>query len=434
MRRQALLGWGLGLAVAACGLGPTPTPPVLTPTVAAGTPAATLPPAVTAVPGTAEPTPSAAPEVLTLWLPPEFTTDVTTPGGEVLAAQLEAYERAHLGLTIELRTKAESGLGGLLNALVTGANVAPSVLPDVVALRRDDLAQAAEAGLIAPLELVVPPATLADFYPFAQSLGRVNGVWVGLPFAADARVLAYSTNFYPEPPARWSEVDVGVYMLPGGEPAALALLSGYLARGGTLTDDAGMIHLDTGVLAAVLEEYQTLKTDGRLPVSTLDYVDVAGTWLAFRQRQAALVATSAQQFLAEQAELTAVAMTLLPTAGQPNLALADGWSWALVNAPDQHPLAADLLNYLLAPEQHAQWTEASGVLPTRAATLAGWQTDRLAEQVAGVLAQAQLQPAGPVLAVVGPALRQALAEVVSGRATPFAAATAATGAVSAGAP
>lgn len=428
------MGWMLALIVAGCGLRPTPTPPAATVTAVAGTAAATRP-AVTAAPGTPEAPTSAAPGVLRLWLPPEFTPDASTPGGQALTAQLQAFERAHPGLLIELRTKAESGPGGLLNALVTAANVAPSVLPDVVALRRDDLALAAEAGLIAPLELFVPAEMLADFYPYAQSLGRVNGVWVGLPFAGDARVLVYSTNFYPEPPVVWSEVDVGVYMVPGGEPTALALLSGYLARGGTLLDDAGAIHLDTGVLAAVLEEYQTLKSDGRLPVNTLDYVDAAGTWLAFRQRQAALVATSARQFLAEQAEMTAVAMTLLPTAGQPSLALADGWSWALVSAaPEPHPLAAELVTYLLAPEQHAQWTEASAVLPTRAATLAGWQTAGLGAQVSAVLAKAQLQPAGPVLAVVGPALRQALADVVSGRATPFAAATVAAGAVSAAAP
>ncbi len=435
-RLRALLGLVLALQLAACGLGPTATPPAVTVTSAPGTEAATQPvvteaPGTPATPGTPE-TPVPAAGRLRLWLPPELTPDVNTPGGRVLAEQLQAFEQAHPGSVVEIRTKAASGVGGLLNALVTAANVAPSGLPDVIALRRDDLSLAAAAGLIEPLEAFVPAETLADLYPFAQDLGRVNGGWVGLPFAADARVLAYSTNFYPTPPTVWADVDVGVYMLPGGEATALTLLSGYLARGGTLADEAGATHLDTGILAAVLEEYQGLATVGRLPVNTLDYVDAAGTWQAFRQRQAALVATAAQQFLAEQGSLNGAALALLPTAGQPSLALAEGWSWALVNvAPDQHSLAAELLNYLLAPEQHAQWTEAAGVLPTRAATLAGWPADQLAEQVAAVLARAQLQPEGAVLAVVGPALRQALADVVSGRATPFAAATVAAEAVSA---
>jgi len=418
--------------LAACQNGPTATPPLVTVTGAAGTPVASAP-AVTPPPGTPAPgedqTPT-APGLLRLWLPPEFTPDVNTPGGRVLAAQLQAFEQAHPGIAVEIRTKAAGGVGGLLNALVTAANVAPSGLPDIVALRRDDLGQAAEAGLVAALEPYVPAETLADFYPFAQSLGRVNGGWMGLPFAADARVLAYTTTLYPNPPAEWSEVDAGIYLLPGAEPTALTLLTAYLVLGGTLTDEAGATHLDTSLLAAALEEYQDLESVGRLPLTTLDYVDPAATWQAFRERRAALVATSAQWFLAEQGHVTGAAMTLLPTAGQPGLALTDGWSWALVNAASgQQPLAAELLNFLLAPEQHAAWTEAGAVLPTRAATLAGWQSGRLAAQVSSVLTAAQMQPSGALLGVVGPALRQALADVISGRATPFAAATVAAEAV-----
>jgi ABC-type glycerol-3-phosphate transport system substrate-binding protein len=430
-RLRVLFGFLLALQLAACRGGPTATPPAVTVTRAAGTAAPTLP-AVTPEPSTPAAPTASAPGLLRLWLPPEFTPDVNTPGGSVLAAQLQAFEQAHPGLAVEIRTKAAGGVGGLLNTLVAAANVAPSVMPDVVALRRDDLVLAAQAGLVEPLEAYVPAETLGDFYPFAQSLGRVNGQWLGLPFAADARVLAYSTNFYPTPPVIWSDVDAGVYMVPGGEATALTLLSGYLARGGTLTDESGATRLDTGTLAAVLEEYQSLEAVGRLPVNTLDYVDAPATWGAFRQRQAALVATSAQQFLAEQPLVTGAAMTLLPTAGQPSLALADGWSWALVNAAtDQRALAAELLNFLLRPDQHAQWTEASAVLPTRAATLAAWPAAELAAQVSAVLTRAQLQPEAAVLGKVGPALRQALADVVSGRATPFAAATVAAEAVSA---
>jgi hypothetical protein len=46
-----------------------------------------------------------------------------------------------------------------------------------------------------------------------------------------------------------------------------------------------------------------------------------------------------------------------------------------------------------------------------------------------VVTQAQLQPNAAVLGVVGPLLRQALADVLNGRATPFTAATQAAEAV-----
>ncbi len=63
------------------------------------------------------------------------------------------------------------------------------------------------------------------------------------------------------------------------------------------------------------------------------------------------------------------------------------------------------------------------MLPTRAGSLAAWQQPGLAAVAAGVVTHAQLQPLAPVLAVIGPALQQALSDVLNGRATPFAAAT-----------
>src|SRR5690349_8300572 len=127
LRFFVLMAWLL----AACQNVPTATAPAATATGAAGTAVATAP-AVTPLAGTPtgdEPTPT-APGVLRLWLPPEFTPDVNTPGGRVLAAQLQAFELAHPGLAVEVRTKAAGGVGGLLNSLVTAANVAPSGLPD----------------------------------------------------------------------------------------------------------------------------------------------------------------------------------------------------------------------------------------------------------------------------------------------------------------
>ncbi len=63
------------------------------------------------------------------------------------------------------------------------------------------------------------------------------------------------------------------------------------------------------------------------------------------------------------------------------------------------------------------------VLPTRSAALAAWQDQRLVPFVSDVVAHAQLQPAAPALGLLGPPLRQALNDVLNGRATPFAAAT-----------
>ncbi|MEP7355865.1 MAG: extracellular solute-binding protein [Anaerolineales bacterium] len=417
--------------LAGCGLLPGRATPTGSP---AATRAATLAvtpgaPGATAGPdgaagGTVPAATPGGPATLRVWLPPEFTPDQDTPGGRLLAEQIQAFESAFPGTAVEIRTKAASGGGGLLAALTAAASAAPAAMPDVIALRRDDLLAAVAAGLVTPPEPLAPIALLNDFYPFAQAMGKVNGTWQGLPFAADARVMAYLTTVYPSPPLRWDDLLTGTLVIPAAEPSGLTLLTIYLAQGGALQDAAGQPLLDVDVLARTLALFQGLQADGTLRQSTVDYSDPAETWDVFRQRRANLAVTSAHYFLAEYSRLDGASATLLPTGGEAPLALVEGWSWVLVNRPAGNPaLAAQLEGWLLRPEAHAAWTEAANVLPTRAASLARWQEARLGPIVSDVVAHAQLQPPAAVLSLVGPALRQALADVLAGRATPFAAAT-----------
>jgi ABC-type glycerol-3-phosphate transport system substrate-binding protein len=443
MRRAGSLA--VLVSLAACGLLPGSARPTASPrpglalTATAGdiprdTPPGETPPA-NPTPGpdatlTPRPNTPGAAVALRVWLPPEFTPDVNTRGGQLLAEQIQAFETAHLGTAVEIRTKADSGTGGLLNSLATAANAAPSVLPDVIALSRDDLATATAAGLVAPLDGLLPAETLADYYPYAQAMARVGGVWVGLPFAADARVLAYMNTSYASPPVHWTDVITGPIALPVGESTGLTVLDSYLAAGGTMVDANNKLHLGAETLAATLEAYQRLQTAGLVLPSTLAFADAGTTWQAFRDRRAVLAVTDAERFLSEYFRVSGANATLLPTAGEPPLALADGWVWAVVNtAADRHALGAELIRWLSAPEQNGPWTEAAAVLPTRAGSLAAWQQPGLAAVATNVVTHAQLRPLASVLAVIGPALQQALSDVLNGRATPFAAATVAAAAV-----
>lgn len=415
------------LSVAACGFWPGPG--LATVTAPVPTSAATsLQTTVQPVPTT--PSVDVDPATLRLWLPPEFAPDVETPSGRLLADQLAAFEAAHPGVVVEVRLKAATGPGGLLDALVTAANAAPAVVPNIIALRRDDLANVAVAGLVTPLDHLLPLAAVEDYYPFAQAIGRTNGGWVGLPFAADARVMAYLTNAYTNPPLRWDDLTIGSLVVPGAETSGLTVLNIYLSQGGTLEDADGRLQLDSNALAQALEHFRALQAAGVLRGDALSLTDPAATWQVFRERRATLAVTTAQWYMREHPDVLGSAATLVPTAGEPPIALAEGWSWAITNsAPEQHVLSAELLLWLTAPEQQAPWTEAASVLPTRAGTLAAWSSRRLVPFVSDVVTQAQLQPKAAVLSVVGPLLRQALSDVLNGRATPFTAATQAAEAV-----
>jgi ABC-type glycerol-3-phosphate transport system substrate-binding protein len=261
-------------------------------------------------------------------------------------------------------------------------------------------------------------------------MSRWEGATMGLPFAADARVMAYRTDTYATPPRAWSDVLTGTLIIPASEASGLSVLNEYLALGGALTDSADRPMLEAARLAEALGAFQSLQVAGWLPPSTLTYADPAETWQVFRERRATLTLTTAQWYLRERDRVLFSGAALPPVGVGAQLALAEGWSWAIVNTSPEHQAhAAELLNWLTAPEQLAAWTRAAQVLPPRASALEGWGADPRAAFAADVLVHAQLQPSRETLALIGPPLKKALEDVLNGTATPFSAAVLAAEAV-----
>ncbi len=407
----------LSLILLGCVPAPSPTPSP-SPDAPTASPTAPLIP----------PTPALDPNLVRVWLPRPFAPDANTAGGLVLAEQLATFQTEHPGITLDVRLKQVSGPGGLSTALTAAYNAAPTILPHLIALSPDEVASAYRAGLLVPLEATLADELLADYYPFAQAMSRVDEVSVCLPFAIDARVLAYNTQIYEAPPLTWAEVITGPLILPAAETSGLTLLETYLALGGALASPSGQLGLDADVLAEALTFYQTAQATDVLPLSTLTYTDPEATWQVFRERRATLAVTSAQWYLAEQDRASNTAVTFLPTRTGTPYALASGWCWAMVAAlatPEQQALAAELLRWLNAPEQLGAWSLATHVLPARAEALqqAGW-SDRSHTRFAKIILEnAQPQPAAEVLARLGLPLRQALEDMLSGQATPLEAAT-----------
>lgn len=408
----------LGLALLSCG--PTPTATLITtlPAIATASPTAPLIP----------PTPTLDPHTVRIWLPRPFAPEATTPGGQVLAEQLATFQSTHPGMVLDVRLKQVSGPGGLFTALTTAYNAAPTIVPHLIALSRDEVATAYRSGLLLPVDDALDGETLTDYFPFAQALSQVDGDRVCLPFAIEARVLAYNTEIYTSPPLTWAAVITGPLILPAAETSGLTLLETYLALGGSLTSPSGQLGLEADVLAEALTFYQTAQAADVLPLSTLTYTDPEATWQVFRERRAALAVTSAQWYLAERERASTTAVSFLPTRTGDPYALASGWCWAWVATsatPEQQNLIAELLRWLNAPEQLGAWSLAANVLPPRVGALhqAGWTALSYTKFAETLLENAQLQPSAEVLARLGLPLRQSLEDVLSGQATPIEAAT-----------
>ena len=407
---------------------PTPAP---TPSLAVST-RQPLPP--TAVPDT--------PITLTLWLPTRFDPPADdNPAYQVLRQQLDDFARTADGVPSQIVIKQDRGPGGLLDLLRTASSVAPSALPDVIALDATDLETAARTGLLQPIGSQLPAELIDDLFPFARNLGTLNGEVYGLVYSADLEHLAgspiASNNATPLPPT-WSALldEPRRYLfLVGANVSGVsdAVVAHYLSAGGSFADSSGQPALDESALQTLLETYQEAQTKGILPSNLTQFNNAADLWTAFRGTGRGLINLTASQFLSVEQRLPDLQYAALPALTQAAPPIGRGWAYAVVADDPRHQAAAlRLLQHLLSPANAGAWTQAVGTLPGRAAALTTWESDAYTSFLRAELTQAQTAPTAATMAVVGPPLRKAVEDVLAGRATPSEAARAAALAVNPG--
>lgn len=379
---------------------PTPVPlPTATPTLAPSQVAHSL---------TQEPGPAVSePEILRIWLPPQFNPNANNPAAALLKGRLNSFEADHPGLQIEVRIKSESGDADLLNSLAVTSMAAPGALPDLIALSRHSLESAAQKGLIKPLEASGETQS-PEWYPYGQQLSQIDGTLYGLPFAGDALVMIYRPDLVWI--KSWDDILLSDSQLvfAGADPSAEVALSLYASAGGALTDAQGKPTLDQDVLIKVLELFLkgrgvTLFPDAAKNISTDDQV-----LLEYRSQRADIGILHFSKFRASQDGLY---QPLMGLGEEPHFTFSNGWTWALTGqTPEKQELARDLAEYLTADEFLSSWVTDAGYLPTRRTTNA----EQADETVQDVIQASQPMPSADVVAALGPLLQEAVTRVLNG--------------------
>jgi ABC-type glycerol-3-phosphate transport system substrate-binding protein len=408
LRSRARLAGALAIFLAGCTSGTvTPFP----------TATSTAPPIVPSTPSPSTPTP--APLVFTLWLPPAFAPGDSTAAGSLLAARLAEFETAHAGLRLEVRLRDASGPAGLLETLRLSGAVAPAAQPDLIALDSGSLAAAAAEGLVRPYVGDLPEPEQARWYGFALESTAVGGVRYGIPAASQAWVLAYNRDLFSRPPAFWSDVvgSSGPFLFPAADPRSVFVLAQYLSLGGVLEQPDGSAAIDPATLEEVLTFIGSAYNAGILPLTTRQYDRSTQTWTALLEGHAASAMAPLSAWMGQGSE--ALPARALPTRSGMGTTLADTWSWALVTTDDERQaIAVELIEWLSRPDFLGPWTRALGWLPPNEVGLEAWRQDRASTLVRQLVVVALPLPPTSILDVVGPALRSAVDSVLSGAQTP----------------
>jgi multiple sugar transport system substrate-binding protein len=372
--------------------------------------------------GTAVTTLPAGAHLMRIWLPPEFDPQGTSQASQLLKTRLDDFVSENPDVRLEVRVKAEEGVGGLLDSLVAANVAAPLALPDLVMLPRPTLESAALKGLLYPYDGLTSIMDDTSWFEYARQMAHVQSSIYGIPFAGDALVLAYHPSLRQIPPPDLeTALSLGeVLLFPATDPQASFTLSSYLAEGGSVQDAQGRPAMDMTKLTSILEIDQRASQSGVMPYWLTQYSTDAQVWDAFINNKYPTAITWASTYLSHrQAVPSDLAAAPMPTIDGTPYTLATGYSWALAGQdPERRALAVKLAEYLSDKGFQAEWTAAAGYLPPRMDALASFPDPTLKQVLDQISTSAQLMPPVDLVSSIGPALEQAVVDVLKAQSDP----------------
>ena len=151
-----------------------------------------------------------------------------------------------------------------------------------------------------------------------------------------------------------------------------------------------------------------------MPPAALELADGEAVWSIFAQGQAPLAYASARKYTVENAALNA-GHASAPGLSGPATPFAGGWALAIVTRdPRRQAVAAQLIAWLLRPENAGAWAEVGGWLPTSSGALTAIGTDEYTAFLDAQMAAARSIPAGTDSALTAGRIQTAIVAVVSG--------------------
>lgn len=362
--------FGIVFAILCSGCGWLPTSETLQTPIPTNSPTSIPEPSPTP---TATPLPSIA--TLTLWVPDFLSPYEDTTGAFVFHEQLAAFSLIQPDIQVQIIVKKESGAGGLYNLLSTAYTAAPAVLPDIIILNEHDLHTAANDGYLQPLDATLVQTT--DFFPFVRITDPAITTTYGVPFIIKAEQTTYRQNIAATPPLSWTAVLTSNYSLlfpatPTDGLASDMILAAYIGAGGATSDENGKPKLDRAALEQLYRFVAEMTDNNLIDVELVSSLpDAIACWELYQQGIGRVSVVPAGLYWSAPVEGSLPGWIPTPT-GNP-ITIGQVWSIAVVNqAPYRQKAALKLLEWLTTPEQVADFTRSTYLLPARFHAIELW--------------------------------------------------------------
>jgi ABC-type glycerol-3-phosphate transport system substrate-binding protein len=351
----------------------------------------------------------------------------------MLTQHLLDFSKAYPDLQVEVVVKKAQGRGGLVDFLRTARDAAPSLLPDIVILDTTDLETAAGSQLLQPLDELLSPSLAVDRFPFAIEMGQVQTQTMGFVLGVETQHLAYRPDVFESPIVTWTQIisspESFVFPAAGDDQNVNdSTLTQYMAAGGELSDAEGEPTLSEGALLSVFNFYSDCLSTGVIsPSVVLGLSNETEAWELFKAGSAGLAVVPTRNYWTESDET--MSFVPIPTRDGTYFSTVQGWTISLVATdPSRQKLSMLLLDWLIAHDHNAEWTQATGYLPGTRGALQLWNvssTERI--DLANILNAARPFPDNQALTSTGPALQEGLEALLRGKANPEEAAVIAAG-------
>jgi ABC-type glycerol-3-phosphate transport system substrate-binding protein len=166
--------------------------------------------------------------------------------------------------------------------------------------------------------------------------------------------------------------------------------------------------------------YDALRIWNVSPPKIRELSSLEDCWKAYTEGNITVSHVSSWRYLTSRPVMQDTSFAPIPTETGVPATMARGWAYVIVtDSPYRQEAATRLIEWLMTPQNQAQWSAASNHLPTRpsALRLTGWPVD-YSMFLDTQLTNAFYHPSTPEFERIGRALQVAVRDVLSGEQTP----------------